>query len=203
MSTVSEVVQWSGALPNTVASGEDACTLCPVWCDTVVTRFNGQATSITVFSRQLCMPQDDILSPRAVRDSDLVERFWPSHLTETAQQRPRVDLQLSMAPAGGFCNFRMGPSGSATWLHVISGTKVLSRLAIKRGQISLPSFLPGKRRYYVPLLSCLPLVYIHIVGTCLVDIMFERRVTCSRAIRFFPDQAVLPWLANQRAWTRP
>ncbi|CAL8463614.1 g3148 [Coccomyxa elongata] len=72
--------------------------------------------------------EDDILSPRAVRDSNLVERFWPSHPTETAQQRPRVDLQLSMAPAGGFCNFRMGPGGSATWLHVISGAKVFALL---------------------------------------------------------------------------
>ncbi len=73
------------------------------------------------------MPQDDILSPRAVRDSDLVERFWPAHPTETAQHRPQLALQLSMAPAGSFCNFRLGPGGAATWLHVISGTKVLSQ----------------------------------------------------------------------------
>lgn len=86
-----------------------------------------QVTQATVSSKQPCMPQDDILSPRAVRDSDLVERFWPAHPTETAQYRPQVALQLSMAPAGSFCNFRLGPSGAATWLHVISGTKVLSQ----------------------------------------------------------------------------
>lgn len=29
-----------------------------------------------------------------------------------------------MAPAGAFQNFRLGPGGATTWIHVISGKKV-------------------------------------------------------------------------------
>lgn len=69
-----------------------------------------------------------MLSPRAVREADLVERFWPAqqHGPDEAQKpaQPRVGLQLSMAPAGSFCNFRLSPGGAATWLHVVSGKEV-------------------------------------------------------------------------------
>lgn len=69
-----------------------------------------------------------MLPPRAARESDLVERFWPKerhvHGGIDPPPKPNLGLQLSLAPAGCFANFRLAPGGASTWVHVVSGQKV-------------------------------------------------------------------------------
>ena len=87
--------------------------------------------------------QDAMLSPRAVRDSDLVQRFWPPHATEEVQQqRPHIALQLSLAPSGSFRNFRLGPGGASTWVHVISGKKVTHWVPLDHAESALLKVIP-------------------------------------------------------------
>ncbi len=75
-----------------------------------------------------------MLSPKAVREADLVQRFWPAQglpgARGDAPPRPAVGLQLAMAPAGAFRNFRLSPGGSSTWVHLVSGKKVRPLLKI-------------------------------------------------------------------------
>ncbi len=72
-------------------------------------------------------PQEAVLSPRAVREADLVEQLWPlgqGSRGVDAPAKPNLALQLAMAPAGAFANFRQGPGGASAWVHVVTGKKV-------------------------------------------------------------------------------
>lgn len=84
-----------------------------------------------------------MLSPRASREADLVEQFWPAQhplgARGDAPMKPNLSLQLAMAPAGAFRNFRMSPGGSSTWVHVVSGRKVRTCNILK---VSLKAIMP-------------------------------------------------------------
>ena len=85
-------------------------------------------------SQHICVLQEDFAAPIAVQQVDLLERHG---LAKKDSPAGSVSLtrQLHMAPAGAFSNFRLGPGGAATWIHVISGKKVrplTSRAPLKR-----------------------------------------------------------------------
>lgn len=65
-----------------------------------------------------------------------MEQLWPQGQVSKgadAPAKPSLGLQLVMAPAGAFANFRLGPGGASAWMHVISGRKV-GPLRVQRSQ---------------------------------------------------------------------